>query len=477
MCGGSRMWVACVLVCVSMSVHAQRAELFAHIDANSEAGWTAAQQIWAWAEPGYEETKSSALLMGLLAEAGFEIESGVAGIPTAFTATYGSGEPVIGILGEFDALPGLSQQASTERGPLSADAWGGHGCGHHLFGVGSAMASIALSKQIASGAMPGTIRFYGTPAEEGGSAKTFMSREGLFEDCGAVLHWHPGDKNAAGDPTNMARIAVKFEFRGKSAHAAAAPELGRSALDAVALTNYAAEMMREHTPDFTRIHHVITAGGRAPNVVPDFAEVYYYVRHPDATVVRGLYARLLKCAEAGALATETALTVKFQGGTHNMLPNDTLSAVTLRNLRELADLGYDEVEREFANKMRAHLDAPASLESIGDVLDARGEITKGSTDVGDVSWVTPTTGFRTACWVPGTPAHSWMATAAGGTTLGRDGMLLAARVLAATAWDLAHDEALLAAAQAELEKRLASAEYAPLLEPGQAPPLGYRDAP
>ncbi len=250
------------------------------------------------AEPGYQETKSSALLADMLASAGFDVERGVAGIPTAFTASYGSGKPVIGILGEFDSLPGLSQEAVPHRQPREVGG-NGHACGHHLFGVASASAAIAVAEQIKAGNLQGTVRFYACPAEEGGAAKVFMVRDGLFGDCDAVLHWHPGSRNSAGDSTCLARVAAKFRFHGRSAHAASAPEQARSALDAVELTNHAAELMREHTPDFTRIHHVITAGGGAPNVVPDFAEVFYYVRHPEGKVVRELYDRLVLCAKAG----------------------------------------------------------------------------------------------------------------------------------------------------------------------------------
>ena len=339
------------------------------------------------------------------------------------------------------------------------------------------LAALALGEQVKAGTFPGTIRFYGTPAEEGGAAKVHMVRAGLFDDCDAVLHWHPGDRNSAGDPTNLARIAAKFRFYGRSAHAAGAPEQGRSALDAVELMNFAAELLREHTPDYTRIHHIITSGGSAPNVVPDFAEVYYYVRHPDATVVKSLYRRLLLCAQAGALATETRLEVEYLGGTHNIMPSDTLSTVTLKNLKEQADMRYTEEEFAFATELQKTLLAPADININGEVFARQGEIDKGSTDVGDISWVTPTTGFRAACWVPGTPAHSWQAVAAGGTTIGRQGMVLAARVLAATAWDLAHDPETLSTARKELDMRLSQGRYSAMLQRDQEPPLDYRDPP
>jgi aminobenzoyl-glutamate utilization protein B len=415
-------------------------------------------------------------LAGALKEGGFEIKMGVAGIPTAFTATIGSGKPVIAILGEYDALPELSQEAVPIRQARQGIS-SGHGCGHHMFGVASATAALALGEQMRDGRVKGTLRFYGCPAEEGGSAKAFMVREGLFRDCDAVLHWHPADRNSAGDESCLARIAVKFKFHGTSAHAAAAPEQGRSSLDAVELTNHAAELLREHTPDFTRIHHIITAGGGAPNVVPDFAEVFFYVRNPRADVVSTLYPRLLKCAEAGALATETKLETAYLGGTMEMLPNAVLSRAAKVNLERLNDLKYDETETKFAREIGPTLPRKVPLTSLSEVEDNNGKIGKGSTDVGDVSWVVPTAGFSTACWVPGTSAHSWQAVAAGGTSIGRKGMDLATRVLGATAWDLFHDPKALADAKAEQTRRLAGRTYQSLLGPGQKPPLDYRDPP
>lgn len=456
------------------SSHAQKEMLYASIDARAEDTWDAAQKIWAWAEPGYQETKSAELLAGQLEAAGFQVVRGVAEMPTAFTATFGKGQPVIGILGEYDALPQLSQQPVPERAPIE-DAEYGHACGHHLFGAASVSAAIAIAEQIRAGNIQGTVRFYGCPAEEGGSGKVFLVRAGLFNDCAAVMHWHPSSRNAAGDPSCLARSAVKFRFRGRAAHAGASPHLGRSALDAVELTNYAAEMLREHTPDMTRIHHVITSGGGAPNVVPEYAEVFYYVRHPKSEVVRGLYQRLLLCAKAGALATETKLEVEYLGGTVEILPNDVLKRVTLSNLRQLNDLALDEAEQQFAARIQSTLLERPSLDTIKEVVDASGSTKMGSTDVGDVSWVVPTSGFSTVCWVPGTPGHSWQAVACGRTTIGRKGMLKAAQVLAATMWDLYQQPEVLAAAKKEHQQRLSSKKYQALLEPMQKPPLDYRD--
>ena len=467
-----------LLLCCCTTLNGQKDKLYETIHARQATSWETAVQIWKWAEPGYQETKSSQLLMKILREEGFLIREGVAEIPTAFTATYGKGKPVIGILGEYDALPGLSQQAVAQRASLTEQANGyGHGCGHHLLGVASMEGAIAIAHQIKSGNLKGTIRYYGCPAEEGGSAKVFMVHEGLFKDCDTVLHWHPGNRNAAGDRSTLARNAVKFRFYGKAAHAAGAPEQGRSALDAVELTNFAAQLLREHTPDGTRIHHVITAGGDAPNVVPEFAEVYYYIRHPQSNIVRGLYQRLVKCAEAGALATETKLEIDFQGGILEILPNDVLAQTTLRNLRQLNDLQFDDDDVKFAIRIQQTIDNPIPLSSIEDVVNTRGTVGMGSTDVGDVSWVVPTTGFNTACFTPGIPGHSWQAVASGGNETAGKGLNLAARVIAATAWDLYKNPELIAAAKAELAQRLGNQPYKSLMLPGQKPPLNYRKPP
>jgi aminobenzoyl-glutamate utilization protein B len=469
-------WLVAVFLLTADHVQAQKEALYDSIQARSNRAWEMAQKIWGWAEPGYQEKRSAALLAETLEAAGFRVDRGVAKIPTAFTATIGAGKPVIGILGEYDALPGLSQQAVPMR-QLRAEAYYGHGCGHHLFGVASASACLALGEQIQSGKITGTLRYYGCPAEEGGAAKVFMVRDGLFKDCDVVLHWHPASRNLAGDSSCLARMCVKFRFHGTSAHAAGSPEKGRSALAAVELTNHAAQLMREHTPDFTRIHHTVTDGGGAPNVVPDFAEVYYYLRHPKSEVVAQLYPRLLKCAQAGALATETRLEVIYLGGTMELLPNDTLARAARANLTRLNDLNYNEEERKFALRIQETMSEKVSLDAIHEVLDTSGVLGKGSTDVGDVSWVVPTTGFSTACWVPGTPGHSWQAVAAGGMSIGRQGMQLAARVLAATAWDLFQNPKLVAEAKAEHQRRTTGRKYQPMLEPDQPPPLDYRNPP
>ncbi|HVJ87278.1 MAG TPA: amidohydrolase [Caulifigura sp.] len=450
-----------------------KAAVIKSVDAKADLAWKNASLIWEWAEPGYQEVKSSKLLEEWLASAGFKITTGVAQMPTAFIAEYGQGKPVIGILGEYDALPGLAQEPVAEQKPRAGNGYG-HGCGHHLFGVASAVAAMSIAEQIQAGTLKGTVRFYACPAEEGGGAKAFMARDGLFKDVDAVLHWHPGTSNAAGDRGTLARIAAKFRFHGKSAHAGGAPEQGRSALDGVELMAHAVELMREHTPEESRIHHVITSGGGAPNVVPDFAEIYYYVRHPRGLTVKQLYSRLLKCAEGAALATETRLEVINEGGIAEILPNGPMSQAILKNLKELNKMEYTAKDVEFAARLSETLDKPEPIDRIRTVFDRTGDIGRGSTDVGDVSWVVPTSGFGTACFVPGTPGHSWQAVACGQQTLARSGMMLAAQVLAASAFDLMTTPDLLAAAKADFTKRTDKQKYVPLIAPDQKPPLDYR---
>jgi aminobenzoyl-glutamate utilization protein B len=459
------------------SIYAQKEALNESVENREEASWKIARQIWEWAEPGYQESKSSTLLADTLEKAGFEVKRGVAKIPTAFTATIGSGKPVIAVLGEYDALPELSQDDVPFRKPRPGNIYG-HACGHNLFGTASVSACLALAEEIKKGNIKGTLRFYGCPAEEGGSAKAFMVRDGLFQDCDIALHWHPGSRNLVGDASCLSRAAVKFRFYGIASHAAAAPEKGRSALDAAELCAHATELLREHTPDFTRIHHTIThGGGGAPNVVPEFAEMFFYVRHPDFREVQKLYPRLVKCAEAGALATETKLETLYLGGTLELMPNNTLAQAVKKNLVPLNRIHYSPEEMKFALRIQETLSEKADLDLVRRVDDVSGSVGKGSTDVGDVSWVVPTSGFYTACFVPGTSAHSWQATAATGSSLGKQGMQLAAKTLAATAWDLYHDPKLIETAKEEFVRRLDGRKYQSLIPKDLNPPLNYRDPP
>src|SRR5210317_182224 len=364
------------------------------LDAHKDHYESVAQDIWSYAEMGYQEERSSLLLQKTLSEEGFTIEAGVADIPTAFVATYGSGGPVIAILGEYDALPGLSQQAVPYK--LSNNGKAGHACGHHLFGTASAAAAIALKNYIENEKISGTVKYFGCPAEEGGSGKVYMTRAGLFDEVDAALHWHADNKNAASIRPALANKSAKFRFYGVSAHAAGAPEKGRSALDAVEAMNTMVNMMREHVTERTRMHYVITRGGEAPNVVPDFAEVYLYVRHPEASVLAGLWDRVLDTAKAAALGTGTEVEVEVMHGNHALLPNETLARAMHKNLSAVGGYRYSEAELAFALTIEESFgDRPSELGLEQTVLPLRFDGGAGSTDVGDVSWVVPTTGLRT----------------------------------------------------------------------------------
>ena len=465
------------LLCFGLATPAladDRDSILTYLDAQGDRFGSLARQIWEQAEVGYQETESSALLQQALADEGFRIETGVADIPTAFVASYGSGEPVIALLAEFDALPGISQSDEPVRDPLPEKA-AGHACGHHLFGAGSTAAAVALRHWLEDTGQQGTVRLYGTPAEEGGSGKVYMVRAGLFDDVDAVLGWHPSDRNAADAATTLANKSAKFRFRGTSSHAAVAPERGRSALDGVEAMNFMVNLLREHVPQETRIHYVITSGGSAPNVVPDFAEVFYYVRHPQRDVLAGLWERVVAAAEAAAMGTGTELEYEIIHGNYNKLPNESLAEIMHGNLLRVGGVSWDDEEQAYAETLAESLDRdPAVVGQQGRIKPLGFTQSMGSTDVGDVSWMAPTTEMRAATWVPGTAPHSWQAIAAGGTSIGTKGMLVAAKTLALTGAELFQAPAVLEAAKAEFEERRgADFEYVPLLG-DRAPPLDYR---
>lgn len=469
-----------VLFAISISVLSLRAqkskkEVLKILDQKSDTYGDISQQIFDLAEMGYQEYKSAALLQETLKDAGFSIKKGVAGIPTAFVAEYGSGNPVIGILGEYDALPGLSQQAVPEK--KSAGAAAGHACGHHLFGTASTAAAITTKEWMVANNIKGTIRFYGTPAEEGGSGKVYMVRAGLFDDVDVALHWHPSSVNSASAGAALANKSAKFRFHGISAHAAAAPEKGRSALDGVEAMNMMVNMMREHIPSDVRIHYVITNGGKAPNVVPDFAEVYYYARHGNRDVVIEIFDRIVKAAKGAAMGTGTTVDYEMIGGTHELLPNLTLQKLMHDNLTEVGGFEYTEEEKEFADKIAKTLGKEeADISLVKNVLPYKTEAKAfASTDVGDVSFAVPTVGMGSATWVPGTPAHSWQAVAAGGTSIGKKGMMVAAKTMTLTAIDLFKDHKLIEKAKQEFEERRGpNFKYIPLLG-DREPALEYRN--
>ena len=460
----------------TQQVNANKEAALAALSSAYEADKKTALQIWEYAEVGYKEVKSAALHVQHLKDAGFSVETGVAGIPTAFVATYGSGSPAIGILAEYDALPGINQSTSADRDPIVGKN-AGHACGHHLFGTASVSAGIAIKELIAAGKLKGTIKVFGTPAEEGGSGKVFLVRAGLFNNLDAVIHWHPDDVNAITTTSALANKSAKFKFYGISAHAAAAPDQGRSSLDAVEAMDNMVNMMREHVPQETRIHYVITSGGKAPNVIPDFAEVYYYVRHPKRKDVVEIFDRVVKAAEGAALGTGTTMKYDIIGGTHDLLINKTLAEAMQINLEKVGGVSYTEAELNFAKKLEASfVGAKVDLATAGTVrpISYISEGNSGSTDVGDVSYALPTVGLRAATWVPGTAAHSWQAVAAGGTEIGTKGMLVASKTMALTAIDLMSNPVLLAKAMEEFIKSKGDYKYKALLGDIK-PALNYRD--
>ena len=434
-----------------------------------------AMDLWDFAELGYQENQSSSRLINELEKEGFAILRGVADIPTAFIAEYSNGGPVIGILGEFDALPGLAQTSSPFKEIQSNATGAGQACGHHLFGAGSAWAAVVIKEWLIENNISGTIRFYGTPAEEGGSGKVYMVRAGLFDDVDIVLHWHPDDVNGANAMTNNSNKSAKFTFKGISAHAAGAPELGRSALDGVESMNMMVNMMREHMPQSSRIHYVITKGGLAPNVVPDLAEVYYYVRHPKMNMVDELFQRVVKTAEGAAIGTETSVSFEVMHGNYSLLPNTVLQKLVHEKLTKAGGVTYSDSENSYAQEIYKTFMKPSlEIGSQENIRPYKESHSYGSTDVGDVSWNVPTAGFRAATWVPGTAAHSWQAVASGGTSIGLKGTEMAVKTLSATAIELFLQPELIKNAKLELAQRVGKDfTYEPLLG-DRLPPLNYR---
>jgi aminobenzoyl-glutamate utilization protein B len=430
------------------------------------------QEIWSYAELGYLETRSSELLQRELSKVGFRIERGVAGLPTAFIASAGRGEPVIAVLAEFDALPGISQTRAPRREAREGSE-SAHACGHNLFAGGSVAAAIAIAQQLEAEGLEGTIRLYGTPAEEGGSGKVYLVRGGLFDDVDVALHWHPADRTDAGPISNLANKSAKFRFHGVASHAALAPERGRSALDGVEAMNHMVNLLREHVPEDTRIHYVITEGGAAPNVVPSFAEVFYYVRHPEPATLAKLWQRVAATADGAALGTGTTVDMEIIHGNYSLLPNETLSRRLYEHAIDIGPPSRNAEAMRFAKALRETTGAwdPAAE---GRIEPYQMSVRKSSTDVGDVSWTVPTAGIWVATWPHGTASHSWQAAAASGASIGESGMQMAARVLARSALDLYRDPALLERARSEFEAaRGPDYRYAPLLG-DRAPPLDYR---
>ncbi|MGI6164021.1 MAG: amidohydrolase [Bacillota bacterium] len=461
---------------------------FAWIKRNARELAQLSDDIWEYAELGLHEYRSAKALENFLQANGFEIESGVAGMPTAFAATWGSGKPVIGFLGEYDALPGVSQKTFPEREEL-VPGGSGHGCGHNLLGVAAAAAAVALKEELSHRGIEGTVKYYGCPAEENFSGKAFMARDGYFDGLDVCLTWHPGSMNIVRGGSSLAVKSMIVNFHGISSHAGGSPHLGRSALDAVEIMNVGANYLREHIIEKARIHYVTTNGGLQPNVVPAEASVWYYVRAPRMGQLEEIYERVLKCAEGAAIMTETTFDVQVLEAIYEVLPNETLQQV-LRDAMEIAgppEFGKDDLD--FARKLESTF--PRRVEEIineeelpeQEKAKLRGKIlndavlgrpesvpeSRGSTDVGEVSWCAPTEQFTTACVAMGTPGHSWQYTAQTGMGIGHQGMLAAARTLAQAGLMLVCDEESVRKAKEEFVRRTGGKAYKSALPPDVMP--------
>ncbi len=432
-----------------------------------------ARDIWEYAELGYQEEKSMALLVSTLEAAGFRIEAGVADMPTAFVASYGQGTPVIGFLAEYDALPGVSQVAEPEPKPRIENA-PGHACGHNLLGAASVAAALAVKDWLDHSGQSGTVRLYGTPAEEGGAGKVYMVRDGLFNDVDAVLTWHPGDNNNARPPRCLANRSAKFRFY-KVAGAPGAIPMQTSALDGVEAMSYLVNLMTKHLTRSSRIQYIVSDGGHAPNVAPDTAEIYYYCRHAEVEMVRHNWDRIVKASEAAALGTSTRVEHEIIHGLYPLLPNETLSKLLDANLQQVGGVTYSPEELEFAKKIRETFSTSKPLGSQENVEPyGPGRLGTYSTDVGDISWQVPTAQLTAATWVPGTPGHSWQVVAQGGMSIGYKGMMVAAKTLATASVELLMKPDVVEAARRELEEaRGPDFHYEPLLG-DRKPPLDFR---
>ncbi len=462
--------------------------VFGSVERNRAVYEALSDRVWEYAETGFQERESASSLAAALESEGFTVDRGIAGMETAFVGSYGSGNPVVALLGEYDALPGLSQVASLPEPKELESGGSGHGCGHNLLGVGALAAAVAAKDFLRETGIPGTIRYYGCPGEEFGCGKTFLVRAGAFRDVDLALCWHPSDINAVWQARTLANLSVYFRFRGKASHAAASPHLGRSALDAVELTNVGANYLREHIVPDARLHYAITnPGGRAPNVVQAAAESYYYCRAPRIAQAREIYERLCDVARGAALMTGTKLEIAFAQGLSDYVPNLVLGELLQKCMEEAGGPAFDEADLELAEKFRSTLteaekatvlgqlrftQGPAVLEAIGDSpLDPvvgplfRGDIClPGSTDVGDVSQVVPTGQIVYAAAALGTQAHSWQNTAQAGSSIGRKGMLAAGRALGRAAAEAFLDPELVRRAREEHAVKAGGSYSSPIPE-------------
>jgi len=471
--------VLCALMLLPEQAYSQKKmaaikqEAFQFIDDNHSQFEQAAADIHTYAETAFKEHRSAERLASLLEKSGFTVERGVAGIPTAFVATFGSGYPVVGILAEYDALPGLSQVPALTKKELLEPGKGGHGCGHNLFGAGSTAAALAVKTVMEKEKLPGTIKLFGCPAEETLAGKIYMAKEGVFDGVDVCFTWHPSSESKAGLAKTIAMNNFEVVFRGRTAHGAADPWNGRSALDAVELMDTGVNFLREHVQPTVRIHYVIKHGGEAPNIVPDYAVVWYFVRDNTREGVEQVYERVLKCAEGAALMTGTEMEVNLITGTYEYLPNHELTRLLDRNLRLVGPPEFTEQDQAFAKEMQKNLGVEekgfnTGIEEYSDT-ETRGG---GSTDVADVSRLVPTSGeMDISTMPPGVPAHSWAVASSSGSPAGFKGMLVAAKTLAASSIEAMMDTKIVEKAQAEFKDKTKGFTYRSAVPVEKKPPI------
>lgn len=427
-------------------------------------------KIWAYAETALRENKSAKELADYAEAQGFRLKRGVAGMPTAFTAEYGSGKPIIGIMGEFDALPGISQKAQPTKEALNPGA-AGHGCGHNLFGAGSLGAAVAIKELMQQGKLKGTIRFYGTPAEESVGGKIYMARDGLFADLDVCLDWHPDVEIAASTQSSQAMVDFIVEFKGKAAHAAADPWNGRSAVDGMEAFTDGVNMLREHVRPSVRMHYAIMSGGDVPNVVPEYAKIWMWVRDSKREGVETVFSRVKEIAQGAAMIAGVEAKVTVQTGDYEMLVNRTGASALQKNLEILGPINYTAEEIAFAKKIQeVQGGEQVGLDGkIHPLKETQEHPTGGSTDVGDISWIVPEITLVATTAPPNTAWHGWSVVACGGMSIGHKGMLLAAKSLAMTMVDLFENDQLRKDVRAEFEQRRGGHVYKAYIPDGPPP--------
>ena len=441
------------------------------IDDRRERMIDLSDEIWRYAEPALRETKSSKALADWAESEGFRVTRGVADMPTAFVAEYGSGDPVIGIMGEYDALPGISQKAQPTREAYEKGA-GGHGCGHNLFGVASLGAAVAIKELIEKGQIDGTIRFFGTPAEEAVGGKIYMLREGVMDGVDVMLVWHPSDETASDTTSSQALIDIVVEFHGRTAHAAYDPWNGRSAADGLEIFTHVVNLMREHVPPTARMHYAIIDAGNVPNVVPDYAKVWIWLRDLENEGINEMLGRLRKIADGAALAADVESELSVIGGDWNVLVNMEGQRIAHRNLDWLGPVPFNEEEQAFARQIQRETGVPEKglLTELKPFDEDPGPAEGGSTDVGDISWNIPTIHISVTTAPAGTPWHGWPVVACGGMSIGHKGMMHASKALAATMVDLFEDPAARKRIRSEFEEKTKDVDYVPFIPEG-APKL------